>query len=165
MDSFPPDHYSCFVKNSKLGALSRNEGKTMKPTSHIHRQSGASVVEMALLLPVLLTVVFGIVDYGRFFFIRSAVTAAVADAARMAVLPTTTTEEITQAVEEALAGPFTRESGENALISVSPDLRLPGDTVTVTASLPFQALVLPGFLGTRLFPQNVTASATTTMEP
>ena len=137
----------------------------MKQTGSMHSQRGASVVEMALLLPVLLTVVFGIVDYGRFFFIRSAVTAAVADAARTAVLPATTTEEITQVVEEALAGPFTRESAENAMISVVPEMRFPGGTVTVTASLPFQALVLPGFLGTRLFPQNVTASATTTTEP
>ncbi len=137
----------------------------MRQTRSLNSRRGAAVVEMALLLPVLLTVVFGIVDYGRFFFIRSAVTAAVADAARMAVLPAVTTEEITQAVGEDLAGPITHDSGGNALISVVPEVRLPGDTVTVTATLPFQALILPAFLGTRLFPQIVTASATMTMEP
>ncbi|MEF3696811.1 TadE/TadG family type IV pilus assembly protein [Desulfolutivibrio sp.] len=137
----------------------------MRQPRSLNSHRGAAVVEMALLLPVLLMIVFGIADYGRFFFIRSAVTAAVADAARTAVLPAVTTEEITLAVGEALAGPITHDSGENALISVVPEVRLPGDTVTVTATLPFQALILPGFLGTRLFPQTVTASATMTMEP
>jgi hypothetical protein len=52
------------------------------------RQTGAAVVEMALLLPLLLTVVFGIIDYGRVLFIRAARTAAVAAAPPAAVSAT-----------------------------------------------------------------------------
>ncbi|WP_438266340.1 TadE family protein [Desulfolutivibrio sulfoxidireducens] len=122
-------------------------------------------MEMALLLPVFLTVVFGIIDYGRFFFIRAAVTAAVADAARTAVLPAATDEQITRIVETALRDPITTGTGGQVAVSVAPETRTPGTVVTVTATMPFTPLVLPGFLGTQLFPQNVAASAAMTVEP
>jgi Flp pilus assembly protein TadG len=130
-----------------------------------HRQRGAAVVEMALLLPVFLTIVFAVVDYGRFFFIRSAVTAAVADAARTALLPAATTEAITLVVQDALDDRISRRAGGDLTVNVTPETRLPGGQVTVSADLPFTSLILPDFLGARLFPQAVTAAATVTMEP
>lgn len=129
------------------------------------RQTGAAVVEMALLLPLLLTVVFGIIDYGRFFFIRAAVTAAVADAARTAVLPAATDEQVTHIVENALLDPVSSRAGGQVAVTVDPQVRTPGTTVTVSATLPFTPLVLPQTLGIPLFPQNVAASAAMTVEP
>ncbi len=123
------------------------------------------MVEMALLLPVFLTVVFGIIDYGRFFFVRASVTAAVADGARAAILPAAADEEITRIVENAVSDPISTGTGAQVEVTVDPTTRNPGDAVTVSATMPFTPLILPRYLGVQLFPNNISASATMTMEP
>lgn len=128
-------------------------------------QRGASAVEMALVLPLLLTVVFAIIDYSRMFFIRSTVTAAVADATRLAVLPGTTDAMIAAAITQALRDPINQAAGQPPNVTVTPAQRSAGQPVTVTASLPFSPLILPQFLGMTLFPQNIHAAATMVVEP
>ena len=136
------------------------------PTSHTCQdQRGASAVEMALILPLLLTLVFAVVDYSRFFFIRSTVTAAVADAARLAVLPGTTDAMIAAAVAQDLLDPLNQAAGQIPNVTVTPAQRNAGQPVTVTASLPFSPLILPQFLGMPLFPQRINAAATMVVEP
>ena len=136
------------------------------PTSHTCQdQRGASAVEMALILPLLLTLVFAVIDYSRFFFIRSTVTAAVADATRLAVLPGTTDAMIAAAITQSLVDPVNQAAGQAPNVSVTPAQRNAGQPVTVTASLPFSPLILPQFLGKTLFPQNINAAATMVVEP
>ena len=134
------------------------------PTS-CHDQRGASAVEMALILPLLLTLVFAIIDYSRFFFIRSTVTAAVADATRLAVLPGTTDAMIAASITQDLLDPLNRAAGQTPAISVTPAQRSAGQPVTVSARLPFSPLILPQFVGIALFPQNINAAATMVVEP
>lgn len=122
-------------------------------------------MEMALLLPLLLTLVFAIIDYSRFFFLRSTVTAAVADAARIAALPGTTDAMVSTSIAASLDDPINQASGQTATVTVTPDQRVAGAPVTVTAVLPFSPLILPQFLGASLFPQNISASATLVVEP
>jgi Flp pilus assembly protein TadG len=128
-------------------------------------QCGASAVEMALILPLLLTLVFAIIDYSRFFFVRATVTAAVADAARIAVLPGATDAMIAASIAAALLDPISQDGGQAASVSVNPAQRSAGMPVTVTASLPFSPLILPRFLGIPLFPETINAAATMVVEP
>ena len=137
----------------------------MPTSSPPQNQRGASAVEMALILPLLLIVVFAIIDYSRFFFIRSTVTAAVADATRLAVLPGTTDAMIAAAITQSLVDPVNQAAGQTPNVSVTPAQRNAGQPVTVTASLPFNPLILPQFLGMSLFPQNINATATMVVEP
>ena len=97
--------------------------------------------------------------------LRSTVTAAVADAARLAVLPGTTDAMVSAAITQALLDPINQAAGETPQISVTPAERSAGQPVTVTARLPFSPLILPQFLGLALFPQNINASATMVVEP
>lgn len=136
------------------------------PTSHTCQdQRGASAVEMALILPLLLTLVFAVIDYSRFFFIRSTVTAAVADAARLAVLPGTTDAMIAAAVAQDLLDPLNQAAGQLPNVTVAPAQRNAGQPVTVSANLPFSPLILPQFLGITLFPSSINAAATMVVEP
>ena len=50
------------------------------------RETGASAVEFAIILPVLLTLIFGIIDYGLFFFDSIGLRQGAREAARQAVV-------------------------------------------------------------------------------
>ena len=52
-----------------------------------YRERGAAAVEMALVLPILLLLVGGIIDFGRFFFTQVQITNAAREGARAAIIP------------------------------------------------------------------------------
>ena len=54
-------------------------------TKHIRGSSGVSVVEFALVLPVLIAILLGIMDYGWVFFTRLTMTNAAREGARVGV--------------------------------------------------------------------------------
>ena len=87
------------------------------------RQQGAAIVEFALILPLLITLMAGIFEFGRAFWYYDALTKATRDGARfMAVAPNTTIETgVTDAI--------------NQVVSVVTDAGVPSFTsanVTVT---------------------------------
>lgn len=73
-------------------------------------------MEFALILPVFLMLVFGIVQYGTIFLLRNQMIEAASDAGRTAATSSTMPEAITTA-ENALVGDVVRDSG--GLISSS----------------------------------------------
>ena len=100
------------------------------------RERGAAAVEFALILPLLIVLVFGIVQFSIAYNRTQGLHAAAREGARLASLPQTTLTDINTRVTSALAGvPL---SG-SALISVNPKSTKPcqnrsGQTVTVTVS-------------------------------
>jgi hypothetical protein len=69
-----------------------------------HNQRKASAtVEMAVVTPLLLAMLFGIIEYGWVFSIKQAMTTAVRDGARVAALPGSTDTDIEERVAQALA--------------------------------------------------------------
>jgi Flp pilus assembly protein TadG len=72
-----------------------------------NRRRGAYVVELAFVVMILIMVLFGVFEYGRFIFIRQVVTNAAREGARYAVVNTldTTIEADTKAaVKKRMAG-------------------------------------------------------------
>ncbi len=70
------------MKRARLGMrLRRRRGSK--------RRVGAAVVEFAVVLPLLLTILFGIIEYGWIFMIRQTLQTAAREGVRVAVLPTT----------------------------------------------------------------------------
>jgi Flp pilus assembly protein TadG len=59
---------------------------TRRPARKVRRDRGAVAVEFALLLPVLLFLVFGIIDFGRALNAQITLTQAAREGARMAAL-------------------------------------------------------------------------------
>ena len=62
----------------------------------------AAVVEMAVVTPLLITLLLGIIEYGWVFTIRQALANAAREGARVAVLPGSTNAQITQRVQDYL---------------------------------------------------------------
>lgn len=107
----------------------------------LHRNcAGSTAVEFAMVLPVLLAVVMGVLEFGRAMWLRHDMQFAVEEAARFALVNDTATTTAISAVASsrlAAVGP----GGGDVTIGTALDAA----AVTVTATSDFQTLV-PGLL-------------------
>jgi Flp pilus assembly protein TadG len=108
-------------------------------------QRGAAAVEMAILLPVLVMLVFGIIELGRGYQVKIQLTGAVREGARARALGASTADT-QQAVIDATAGlsPALAAGDVNAG-SACPTSGAGDATVTATYNLPYSIpLVISG---------------------
>jgi Flp pilus assembly protein TadG len=111
----------------------------------------AAVVEFAVVAPVFLLLVFGMIEYGRMVMVYQVITNASREGARTAVLDGATTTSVTTAVNNYL----TAGAVSGATVTVSPNPpsgAQNGDPVTVTVSIPFSQvswLPSPMYLGSK----------------
>src|SRR3954452_6578039 len=66
------------------------------------RRPGNAVVEAALVLPVLLALAFGTVEFGHFFYCKHTLQGAARDGARVAILSSSTNTSVTTAVANTM---------------------------------------------------------------
>jgi len=112
------------------------------------RARAAAIVEFAVVTPLLLVMVFGIIEYGYVFMVRQTLTNAAREGCRVAILQTTTTPytEITDRVDDVMEP--TGLTGY-AVTMTHPTPADPTETVTVT--IPFADVSLLGnFFGPRI---------------
>lgn len=99
-------------------------------------QRGAAAVELAIVLPILILLVFGIIQWSIYFNRLQGLQAAAREGARVAALPQTTQADVDAKVVSALAGVL--PTTQSPVITVSPgsgnpcDLRASDARVTVT---------------------------------
>lgn len=151
---------------------------------NIKDQKGASAVEFAIVLPVLLLILFGIIEFSVAFYDKAMITNASREGARKGILfncvingpdcdySPATGEDIRDVVNDYLgvdegspSGRLITFSGSGALnVTVDPvdtSTLTTGDPLTVTVSYPYNFYVLPGFISG--FMDGLTLSATTIM--
>ena len=134
----------------------------------IHSQKGAAMVEFAIVLPVLLLIVFGIIEFSLALYNKAVITNASREGARMGIVyaePAITTGEITTTVENycqdflvsfgAAAAPATTVAGGPCGEGTS------GNSLTVTVDYQYTFLVLPNF--SNFLGPNLNLSAETVM--
>lgn len=118
--------------------------------SYRKRRRGASVVEFALVAPVFILLVFGMVELGRMVMVQQLLTNASREGARRAILDGSTVSEVQDVVEQYLANTSVRVPRENITVSPDPEDAAFGDPITVSVSVPFESvswLPAPMFLG------------------
>lgn len=106
---------------------------------------GAAVVEMAVVLPVFLTVILGIIELGRAIMVGQLVTNAARESARLAVVDGTNNTQVADAAKSFLnqaAGVSTGDVTVGITVSSASagnqvSNAQPRDLVTVTVSLPY----------------------------
>jgi Flp pilus assembly protein TadG len=156
MNSKKPASYVMQVLTGapKAGA----SGKDLQPAkdklerpcrSYRRNRRAAAAVEFAVVAPVFLLLVFGMIEYGRMVMVQQVITNASREGARQAVLDGATTSNVTTTVTSYL----TSGSISGATVTVSPNPPTSaqyGDPVTVTVSIPFSQvswLPSPMYLG------------------
>jgi Flp pilus assembly protein TadG len=76
-------------------------GGIFKPRS-IRSRRGNAVLDAALVLPILLSLTFGSIEYGYFFYVKHSLQGAAREGCRVAVLTTADNAQVTRAVVTAL---------------------------------------------------------------
>jgi len=103
-------------------------------------ERGAALVEFAVVLPVLLMVLFGIIEFGIAYTEAQAIEATAREAARLASLSSTTEDDVNQRANETLGRDLTNTLRER--YNITPQLcgsQRPGTgKVTVTVSEPHE---------------------------
>jgi Flp pilus assembly protein TadG len=119
-------------------------------------ERGGAILEFAILGPVLFTILLGIIEMGRMFYLRQALEYATEEAARYYMLnPTTDSTNVTTTLRNAMAGGL----GPSVNVSYADTTSCNGNAavtctlITATYSFSPVAQFLP--LGT----QNLTAKA------
>lgn len=103
---------------------------------------GAATVEMAVVTPILLGLVFAIIEYGWIFMLQSNVTNATREACRVGILPGATDADIQARFAQSIAGTgLTANSGYRLEISRATT---PNQTLTVKAKIPWTKASLVG---------------------
>lgn len=110
------------------------------------KRRAAAAVEMAVVTPFLLTMLFGIIEYGWVFTVRQAIVTAAREGARTASLPGSTDTEIYDRVDEFLE-PLGLGAAE---YNVELTRAVPGDPIEVVeVSVPWEDVTLIGnYFGT-----------------
>ncbi|MFQ5590018.1 MAG: TadE/TadG family type IV pilus assembly protein [Phycisphaerae bacterium] len=97
------------------------------------RARAAAIVEFAVVLPLLLTILFGIIEYGYLFMVRLTVEHAAREGCRVASLSTSTPAEVSARVVQAMHGLTYTMTASSGICE---------ETVTVT--VPYAEISLTG---------------------
>ena len=120
----------------------------MKTTALDQHRRGASVVEMAVVSPILITLIFGVIEFGWAFMVRQMLTNAAREGARVAAIQTVVDDsDIRDAVINSM-------SSINGLTITSDDIAIthwcfesdgtPNFSETVEVTIPYEDISLLG---------------------
>jgi Flp pilus assembly protein TadG len=132
------------------------------------RARGSSVLEMALVLPILVSLSFGVAEYGFYFFVKNTMQGAVTAGSRVGTTTSPTNSSVTTAVQNMMSA--SGFSSGNYTVSITDtqgnalDLSSAGSKVAfeVTVSANWGTIgvhVLPAYLGGMPTSKQVTATA------
>lgn len=104
------------------------------------RRRGTAIVEFAVVLPLLLLLLFGIIEFGWLFMVRQTLVNAAREGCRVAVLKTSTNADVAARIEEVMQ-PF----GPSGVGSWSYTASNISDAVQwIRVTMPFEAVALTG---------------------
>ena len=116
----------------------------MKLRKSLRAESGAAAVEFALLLPLLMMIVFGIIEFGFALYQQAVLTNASREGARLGIvqsIPAITTGQINAAIDNYLTPAGINPANVTRNIVTGG---VTGTPVRVTLTLPYNFKVLPG---------------------
>jgi Flp pilus assembly protein TadG len=135
----------------------------MRLSKLFRRDDGAAMVEMAIVLPIFLLLVWGVIDFGRLLFTANSMATAVREGARQAAVMAdpVASQAVVKARVEAAFTPFGSPAITDAEISVDV-VSVPGSVIVKVTDYPWPTLTpLASLLGANI---NITRQATFRLE-
>jgi Flp pilus assembly protein TadG len=118
----------------------------------INNQKGAAAVEFAFVLPILMVLVFGTIEFGVLFYNKAMITNASREGARSGIVfaPTRPTDtDISSVVDTYCATSLiTFGTASSPATTVSRAGSDPGDSLTVNVTYHYDFLLLPNLIET-----------------
>ena len=143
----------------------------MRTSRKTKNQEGAAAVEFAIILPLFLVLVFGIIEFSIAFYDKAMITNASREGARRGIVRTmnpdavTADAEIDGAVNTYLTGNLiTFDSDTSVDIDITREGFAPGDDLTVTVTYSYGYLLLPALIDALAGPINLKATTVMRME-
>ena len=110
---------------------------------------GAAMVEMAIVLVLLLSLLFGVIEYGWILFKMGQINQAARHGARTAVRPAADQEEVEAAVETIMDSSTLGMAKTNYRLTISPSTAVEvGEPIEVYVELDYSTIKLIGFVPT-----------------
>ncbi len=129
-----------------------------KVCGSFRKQRGAAAVEFAVVAPIFVLLLFGMIEYGRMVMVQQMLTNATREGARRAVVDGTTVDSVKTTVKDYLTSGNITVNDNEITVNPDPTTAASGDPVTVSMTLPFSRvswLPSPMFLGSA----NMTATS------
>jgi Flp pilus assembly protein TadG len=132
----------------------------------VRAERGVELIEFALVFPLLLAVVLGILDFGFLFRNYEVVTNAAREGARVAILPGYDLADVQARVDQYIAAGGLEATANTDYIPPSPVnvggvcITLTGATVTYPHTFLFVGPIVAFLGGTNFTTRNLTASST-----
>ncbi len=116
------------------------------------RRSGVAAVEFAVILPFVMVLFLGIIEFGRILMVQQMLTNAAREGCRYAVLPGSTISSSRDVVTNYLSGSGVTLTNPTTQVTVSPDpsTAAQGTSITVSVTVPCNSvtwLPSPLFMG------------------
>ena len=143
---------------------------TVKTLNQKNNQNGAAAVEFAIVLPLLVTLVFGIIEFSILFYNKAMITNASREGARAGIVyayPNRMSDAEIESVVDTYCGNnlITFGSGTHTpSVTVTRSGNETGDDLTVTVGYHYDFLVLPNFISTLMGGLNLSAVTVMRME-
>lgn len=126
-------------------------------------QHGGAAVELALLLPLLVVLLFGIIDFGLGLYRQEVITNASREAARAGIMLATPRPTVAE-IENVVASYLTSAGWDptQATVTVAGAGGNSGDDLTVTVNFPYPFFLLSNLIPS--LPDSMNLSANTVMK-
>jgi Flp pilus assembly protein TadG len=106
--------------------------------SRLSRRTGATVVEFAVVVPILLMLIAGIIEFGRTIMVEQIMTNASREGTRKATLPGATASDVKAVVKNyGSAAGITVNDDEIVITPTDPSSAATGDQVSVEIKLAY----------------------------
>jgi Flp pilus assembly protein TadG len=114
-----------------------------------YRGRGSSVLDMALVLPILLALSFGTVEFGYYLFVKHNMQAAAREGARAAIVPSAVQSDVTTAVANVMSAAGLSASGYTTTVTDTSGNAINVSTATAGTAIKVTVQCTWGTVGVR----------------
>jgi Flp pilus assembly protein TadG len=116
-------------------------------------RGGNALIDLMFVLPILLGLSFGVVEYGYFMFVKHTVEAAAREGARAATVPAATSQDVTDAVANVMTAAGLSKTGYAVLTTDTSGNTLNVNTAAAGSSIKVTVQCTWGSVGVHPLPE------------